>query len=394
MKKRLLALALCGMLPLSGCAAMLERSHETITTHVDYAVTDDDSILRAESYQGLVSAMLYFVNEHRRGGTIRLYNYTGDVEADLANARDEVMFEDPLGAFSVYGFTYDFTRILTYYEVELRITYSRTAQQVSSLPEVTGLAGVRQELARMVREQKTSTVFLSSYFSGDGEMVRELLYLACMSAPELAAHHDWNYWPVSVTLYPETGTRRIIEVGLPQLTADRIEAEKQYAQELETAAAAILEANPPAGEAYTVEELAAIVRAAHGGYDPYGTDAALGALTGEPVEVRGAVLAMEYLCQQCGIETEFVSGTGVEWLIVAAPGGWRHLMSAMLFGPEEGVEWKGIPAEPFRLFTDQELLELDGGYEWDMALYPACVDEDIQALSLNGQQAGSALAEE
>lgn len=53
MKKRLLALALCGMLPLSGCAAMLERSHETITTHVDYAVTDDDSILRAESYQGM-----------------------------------------------------------------------------------------------------------------------------------------------------------------------------------------------------------------------------------------------------------------------------------------------------------------------------------------------------
>lgn len=34
------------------------------------------------------------------------------------------------------------------------------------------------------------------------------------------------------------------------------------------------------------------------------------------------------------------------------------------------------------------------GWEWDAALHPACVDEDIQALSLNGQQAGSALAEE
>ena len=57
---------------------------------------------------------------------------TGDVEADLANARDEVMNQDPLGAFSIHGFTYDITRILTYYEVELRITYSRTAQEVPS----------------------------------------------------------------------------------------------------------------------------------------------------------------------------------------------------------------------------------------------------------------------
>ena len=385
MKKRLLALALGMVLLLPGCAAMLERSHVSSTAHVDYAVEEDESILRAETYQGLVKSMLYFVNGHRGSGVIRLYNYTGDVETDLASARDEVL-QDPVGAFAVGALNYDSTRILAYYEVQLTITYTHSMREIEAIPEVTGLSGVRQELARMVREQKTSTVFLSSYFSGDGEMVRELLYLACMSAPELAAHHDWNYWPVSVTLYPETGTRRIIEVGLPQLTADRIEAEKQYAQELETAAAAILEANPPAGEAYTVEELAAIVRAAHGGYDPYGTDAALGALTGEPVEVRGAVLAMEYLCQQCGIETEFVSGTGVEWLIVAAPGGWRHLMSAMLFGPEEGVEWKGIPAEPFRLFTDQELLELDGGYEWDMALYPACVDEEVQALSQDARQ--------
>ena len=168
LKKRVLSLVLSlALLPLPGCAAMLERGHETITTHVDYAVTEDESVLRAETYQGLVSAMLYFVNGHRRGGTIRLYNYTGDVEADLANARDEVMYEDPLGAFSIHGFTYDLTPILTYYEVELRITYSRTAQEVNSLREVTGLAGVRQELKRLVTGQESSTAFLASYFSGD-----------------------------------------------------------------------------------------------------------------------------------------------------------------------------------------------------------------------------------
>ena len=37
-----------------------------MSTFVDYAVTEDESVLRAETYQGLVSAMLYFVNGHRR----------------------------------------------------------------------------------------------------------------------------------------------------------------------------------------------------------------------------------------------------------------------------------------------------------------------------------------
>lgn len=371
MKKQMLALAAGLVLLLSGCAAMLERSHVSSTAHVDYAVEEDESVLRVETYQGLVSSMLYFINGHRASGVIRLYNYTGDVDTDLAAAREEAL-QDPIGAFAVGMLSYDSTRIVAYYEVKLTITYTHTARELEAMPEVTHLSGVRQELARMVKEQKSSAVFRASYFSGDGEMVRELLYLACMGAPELAAHHDWSYWPVSVSLYPETGTSRIIQVEMPQLTADRVEDEKKYAQELETAAAAILEANPPAGETYTVEELAAIVRSAHGGYDPHGTDDALGALTGEPVEVRGAVLAMEYLCQQCGIEVEYVAA---DWLIVGTPEGYRHLMPAMLFGPEEGIGWKGIPAEPFHLYTDQELLDLEEGYEWDMALYPACIDE-------------------
>lgn len=372
MKKRILALILClCLLPLPGCAAMLERGHETVTTHVDYAVTDDDSVLRAETYQGLVSAMLYFVNEHRRGGTIRLYNYTGDVEADLDNARDEVMYEDPLGAFSIHGLTYDFTRILTYYEVDLRITYSRTAQEVNALREVTGLAGLRQELKRLAAGQESSTAFLASYFSGDAELVEQLLILACMGAPELFRHHDIN--TKTITLYPEAGTRRVVEVKLEwsQSPGTVAEEEKEYAQQLETTAAALLEANPPQGEQYTVEELAAIVRAAGGTPDPHGTPMALNALSGEPASDFGLLMAMEYLCQQCAIEVEPVNGSTGVWLIVSTPEGYRHLLPQSLYPPGEDEE-PGETELPFQLYTDQELLEL--GCEWPEALHPACED--------------------
>ena len=198
MNRRALALLLCVLVLLSGCSAMLERGHETVSTHMDYAVTEDDSVLRAESYQGLVSALLYFVNGRYLQGTVRLYNYTGDVEGDLVNARDEVMYGDPLGAFSVRSLSYDTTRILTYYEVELRITYSRTAGEMADLREVFGLSGVRQELSRLITERRDSAVFLASSFSGDEALLEELVRLAAYSAPALYRHHDMRQVSVSL----------------------------------------------------------------------------------------------------------------------------------------------------------------------------------------------------
>lgn len=377
MKKRILALLLClSLLPLSGCAAMLERSHVSSTTHVDYAVEEDGSILRTETYQGLVNSMRYFVNSHRSGGVIRLYNYTGDVETDLAAARVEVL-SDPVGAFAVGTLSYDTTRILTYYEVKLSVSYTRTAGEVDAIPEVTGLSGVRQELSRVVTERQWSAVFLASYFSGDAGLVDSLFLESVYNAPALYHYPggpgvDLDY---DITLYPETGTRRIVEVKVSW--QDSAQEAAQRVDELERAASVLLEAAPPAGEGYTVEELAAIVRAAHGGLDYHGAAVPIGPLTGEPSSETGLLLAMEYLCQQCGIEAFLAWGDGprLGWLIVGTPQGYRHLLPDALYAPEEepGEE----PADPFRLYTDQELMEL--GYAWNAALYPACEDGEQPA---------------
>ena len=378
MKKRVPALLLClALLPLGGCAAMLERSHVSSSVHVDYAVEEDDeSILRAETYSGLVRSILYFVDGHRGGGTIRLYHYAGDVEADLASAREAVL-DTPAGAYAVGSLEFESTRILTYYEVKLSIRYTRAAKELESIPEVTGLAGVRQELSRLVSEGGSGATFLASYFTGDKALVERLVRLACYSAPELFHHHKpggrtGDAAGISVTLYPETGTRRIIEVKL-DLPFGSDGEEQEYAGELAAASDALLEAHPAAGGAYTVDELAAIVRTT--AWEEGGSDLALDALTGAAASDFALLMAMECLCRRCGIAAEPVEGEQGLWLIVDTPQGSRHLLPEALRPlppPEDGEEPAG--PEPLPLYTDRELTAL--GYQWAMSLYPVCLAAD------------------
>lgn len=368
MKKRVIALLPAAALLLSGCSAMLERSYVSAEAHVDYAVMDDDSVLRAETYQGLVSSFLYFINEHSEGGSIRLYNYTGDVEADLASARDEVLERDPIGAFAVSALDYDSTRILTYYEVEVRVSYAHTAQEVEDIQPLSSVSGLRQEFSRMVDERQEQAVFLVSYFSGDANLADTLFELAVYNAPDRYCYpdglsHNLRY---DISIYPETGTRRVVEVRVDWPGSS--EEADQEARKLEEAAANLLGSSPLAEDGYTPAALAELVRTASGPYDDHGSDLPLNALTGEPVHYLGQLLAVEYLCQQRGIEATMVIGEPSFWLIVSTPEGFRHLLPGPFFTlNEDGTE------PPFRLYTDQELIDM--GYAWSAALYPACVGE-------------------
>lgn len=359
--KKYIALLLAALLLLSGCASMLERTYTSSTTHQDYySVAEDPSVLRAETYQGLVSSILYFVNEHSTQGTIRLYNYTGDVESDLTNACDEVRQEDPLGAFAVRSLTCEYTRILTYYEVSVRIAYSRSSQAVSNIQSISGLSGLRQELSRTVAGLRTKTIVRVSYFSGDAQLIEDLFWLAYYSTPTIASLPS-----IAIALYPETGTQRIIEITVDWQSTTEEQAD--YARQLEETATLLLDAAPAAGESYTLLELADQLRTV-AVPDPEGQSTALAALSGLPVNDAGLLLAMEFFCQQAGIEVTAVSGTLEDepalWLIVAAEDGYRHLLSEALYPDPD--------ADGLTLYTDEALIML--GYAWPEGLYPVCAD--------------------
>ncbi len=357
MKTKLLALCLALALPLSGCSAMLERSHVSSTAHLDYSVAEDSSILRVETYQGLVNALLYFVNQHAGRGTIRLYNYSGDVESDLESACNEVMTEDPLGAFSVRSMKYDSTRILSYYEVDVSIVYSRSVQAVSSIQSVSGQSGLRSELTRAISSRLSQSLSRVTYFSGDASTVESLFWLSFYSSPQLALTPPSQ---ISVSLYPDEGPQRIVEVSLTW--PDRQTDVDEYAKQLDEVVDGLLE--DASTVPYTAQSLTTLVQQM---VTPSSTGSltALDALSGKPASDQGLLLGLEAVLQGAGVEANMVLGTlrgsSTLWLIVSTQDGYRHLLPRSLY-----------PDHQLELYTDQQMADL--GYTWNTSLYPACLE--------------------
>ena len=215
MKKQLIALTLLCAFLLSGCS-MLERSYVASTPHVSFSDEDNDpSILRAETYQGLVSALLHLVGQGTETGVIRLYQFvsiTGSAASDVDRACLEVTQEDPLGAWAVDYIKYDVAQTSSYYEVNVKVAYTRTPEEISQIISVTGSNAVAQELQELLPALHGQAVFRISHFAQEdsaetlAQAVREAY--SDLETP-LPALND-----VTVTLYPDSGEQRVAEIQL------------------------------------------------------------------------------------------------------------------------------------------------------------------------------------
>jgi len=351
------ALALALALPLGGCAAIFQRPYSSAVDHVELSRAVDSSILRAETYRGLVDAILYFVNAHAGQGVVRLYNYTGSVNEDLDAACREVLLEDPLAAFAVEDISFQCARIVSYYEATLTLTYSRSAQEVDGIQFAAGSAALRQELGHAMAAFAPSLVLRMSYFPGDADDVRSMAVQAYYDTPQAA----FGMPEFDIEIYPEGGVQRIVEVGFrwpqdPGELSGRSASLAALAQELLAS-----EPIPEGTERHTPEQLAELLRRTAAPMDPAGAADPYEALSGGAANQLAHALALELLLQQAGLEATLATGRlgegDVCWIIVNTESGWRHLL---------------LTDEQPRLYTDLELTAL--GYLWNSEAYPACVD--------------------
>lgn len=344
MKKRVLALAVAGCLLLSGCKAMLERSYSVVTPHADRPTTaEDPSVLRVENYRELVSAVLYLVDQGAEEGVIQLHNYDGEEETDLTAACLEVSTQDPLGAYAVDYIKHELSRVVSYYQATLSIHYRRSEEQRAGIVSVNGDRAIREALQTALEELSTEAVLRVPYFFGDEETVKVLLREAYYADPALAL----GFPEAEVSLYPDSGRERIVEITLGY--PEEIETLKEKRGELSHRVEELLgaEGSPVGEEAVrlALETLWKGGEAPDGGstevaYDPEGGSTAYAALVEGRADSEGMALGFALLCERLGVPCTVREGTlnGQRqfWNVVELPEG-ESLYIEAFRGPEWDV---------------------------------------------------------
>lgn len=354
-RRPLLAGALTLSLLLTGCSALLERDYSSVDPHNAAPATEGDpSILRADSYQELVNALIYFVNGGMETGTVRLYTDTENVEPFLSGACLEVAHEDPLGAYCVEFIKYTVDPVVTYSEAKVNITYRRTREQVASIVQATGVTAIRSELKSALSSFAPERVLRISYFEEDEDFIRELVRQAYYDVPSCALGMP----EIDLAIYPRSGRQRIVEILL-DYPLERPELERRreaLAREL-----GLLARDLTAGGRQPRAEDAARVLPELGQYDPEGGSTPYDLFDAVAANSEGFALACAALCQEldlpCRVAQGALDGESRFWTVVQTGEGWRHL------DPSAGEE--------LSLCTDEEFRDL--GYLWEEGSLPACL---------------------
>lgn len=352
---RIIALLLL-LCTLAGCS-LAPDEYLSVTPHMgSSSQSAETDAVPAENYRQLKRAILGFVSAGQTEGIIRVTNYSGNVEEDLTLAAYEVAKLDPLGAYAVDYMTHDCILIVNYYEIRIRITFRRTAREIASIEPVSSQVQLRQRLEKAVDQQESSLVLRMPNFRDPDVEAMVLNYCArnpgtVMETPQ-----------VSMSVYPDSGAARILEIDLLYTeTPETLRAKAQAVRRSIAAAAEYIryrETDRDKAEllfTYMMERFTYTE-----GHTP---TPVYDALCGGVADPAGLAQAWQLICDQAGVEcfavTGLRNGEAYTWNIVSYDGQYRHVDLARCV-LEDGV---------LRFRTDLEMME----YYWNQTEFPACV---------------------
>ena len=352
--KRLLICFLCLLLL---CACGRRGECLVVTPHEEqYVRQENEDALVISDYDSLVSALLYLVSSGEPEGLIRSYSYPGSVSDEVADAVYQVAKRTPLGSFAVDYITYECVQVVSYYEITVGITYSKSPEEMDALITTRGENAIRTRVASALEHYAPSlSLYVYGYEDLDlGEFVRSYYEAhpeSVQAMPEVRASFD----PA-----PQSECILQLELGFPE-TSERMQAIQAEVEEEAQSAAEYVQHRETQAEQL---QLLYSYLSEHFDYEIHSTPIPVhGALCQGVASSVGFARAMKILCDRLEMDCYVVQGvrdgSDWSWNIVKVDGQFYHVdvMQALLQGSDE------LP------------LSLDAAmsaYHWTTADYPSC----------------------
>ena len=345
------------VLCLTGCSSLVPNEYLSVTPHADSTPQPVQAALTAEDYESLKSAILKLVRTGQTDGVIRVTNYNGDVATDLAEAAYAVSKQDPLGAYAVDYLTHSCTQIVSYYEIRINMTFRHTPQEISQISAASTLAHLKSQLQVAINRCDDHLALRMDNYRDQAQDIPGLVAEYCAANPATVIEVP----NVSVQVYPDSGSERIVEINFTYTnTPEQLQKKQEAVQESLRAAAEYIRYR------HTDLEKARLLYTYLTERFTYTADETVtplyDALCSGIADPTGLSQAWQQILELAGVECYTVSGLrGGEpycWNIFRADGYYRHLDLANC------VLHVGAPL----FLTDWDMTD----YYWNTDLYPAC----------------------
>lgn len=355
--KRILLILLCISL-LTGCSMLAPDSYVSVTPHkIPDSQMPVTNAAEATNYHSLKIAILNQIRMGRTEGIIHVTDYEGDVEEDLKQAAYEVSTLNPLGAYAVEYMTHSCNLLVTYYEIRVSVTYRRTAQEIAQLKTFITMEQFRQTLTDAVDSFDDRIAVQISDYDHEAEDIAAFVTEYCIANPATVMEIP----KITVSVYPESGKSRIVEVSFHYKNNPQGLHAKQRAVETNIHAAA--EYIRYRQEDYDKVSLLYSYLTQRFHYRQAETTTPLyDALCSGVADPTGLAQAWKLICDKAGVECFLVSGVKngqpYTWNILRTGSHYRHLDLAQCILTGSGLV----------LHSDGEMT----AYSWNMEQYPAC----------------------
>ena len=362
--KRIAALLIASCLLLSGCGRWMEGSYVSVTPYMSSNNTGGQDIQWIGNKEQLSDAIRYMVNQSVSEDIFFVRDYLeNDLKTDMIMVRYDIMSKDPLGSYAVEDIQFETGINGGRFTLAVKIDFSRQRSEILRMKTMQGTKDVQSAIAAALSNMDTELVFyIQNYQETDfAQMVQDY----AQANPDKVIEEP----RVSVSLYPETGENRVVELSFAYQTSRESlrNMQNQVKQIFESAKLYV------SGAESDYEKLTRLYVFLTGGVnsDRIAQQASGSSITPSYSLLRYGVgdakaFAAVYaaMCRQAGVECYVVSGTrnGDAWF-------WNIVYNGDSYTHVDIL--RSVQAGYFRQRSDHEM----DGYVWDYSEYPVCDGE-------------------
>lgn len=360
--KRIAVLLMAMCLLLSGCSNWMEGSYVSITPYLSSNEGAGQDVQWISNKDQLYDAVCYMVSQGMTEDLFFVREYTEtDLGTDMLLVRYGIMSTDPIAAYAVQDIQFETGINGGRSTLAVTVTYSRQKSEILRLQNIRGMENVESAVAATLSRMDTELVFyVDDYQELDfTQMVEDF----AMDNPDEVIEIP----RVSVSLYPETGESRVVELSFVyQTSRDTLRTmQTQVKQIFESAKLYV------SGAESDYEKLSRLYVFLTGGVD---ADRVMNQSEGSSItpsysllrygvgDSRAFATVFTAMCRQVGLECMTVSGTrnGEAWFWNIVKDQDRYAHADILRCALNGY---------FRVQSDEQMV----GYVWDYAACPDCV---------------------